>query len=95
MSDESLAPMVEYIAKAIANNPDEVNVEENINEDGVVELKLNLAQEDKGRIIGRKGQVARSIRSILRVGAVKRNQVIRLSIDWSKKHWSCWNRDTE
>ena len=57
------------------------NVEENINEDGVVELKLNLAQEDKGRIIGRKGQVARSIRSILRVGAVKRNQVIRLSID--------------
>ena len=71
MSEDSLAPMVEYIAKAIANNPDEVNVEENINEDGVVELKLNLAQEDKGRIIGRKGQVARSIRSILRVGAVK------------------------
>ena len=68
MSEDSLAPMVEYIAKAIANNPDEVNVEENINDDGVVELKLNLAQEDKGRIIGRKGQVARSIRSILRVG---------------------------
>ena len=81
MSEDSLAPMVEYIAKAIANNPDEVNVEENINDDGVVELKLNLAQEDKGRIIGRKGQVARSIRSILRVWAVKRNQVIRLSID--------------
>ena len=57
---------------------DSKNVEENINEDGVVELKLNLAQEDKGRVIGRKGQVARSIRSILRVGAVKRNQVIRL-----------------
>ena len=81
MSEDSLATMVEYIAKAIANNPDEVNVEENIYDDGVVELKLNLAQEDKGRIIGRKGQVARSIRSILRVGAVKRNQVIRLSID--------------
>ena len=93
MNDESLAPMVEYIAKAIANNPDEVNVEENINEDGVVELKLNLAQEDKGRIIGRKGQVARSIRSILRVGAVKRNQVIRLSIDWSQEQWSYWNRN--
>ena len=81
MSDESLAPMVEYIAKAIANNPDEVSVEEEINEDGVVQLKLLLAQEDKGRIIGRKGQVARAIRSILRVGAVKRNQVIRLNID--------------
>ena len=81
MSDESLAPMVEYIAKAIANNPDEVSVEDEINEDGVVQLKLFLAQEDKGRIIGRKGQVARAIRSILRVGAVKRNQVIRLNID--------------
>ncbi|MBM01908.1 MAG: RNA-binding protein [Chloroflexi bacterium] len=81
MSDESLAPMVEYIAKAIASNPDEVSVEEEVNEDGVVQLKLFLAQEDKGRIIGRKGQVARAIRSILRVGAVKRNQVIRLNID--------------
>ena len=81
MSDESLAPMVEYIAKAIANNPDEVSVEEEINEDGVVQLKLLLAQEDKGRIIGRKGQVAIAIMSILRVGAVKRNQVIRLNID--------------
>ena len=88
MSEDSLAPMVEYIAKAIANNPDEVNVEENINDDGVVELKLNLAQEDKGRIIGRKGQVARSIRSILMVGAVKRNQVIRLSIDWKIRIYS-------
>jgi len=81
MNNESLAPMVEYIAKAIANNPDEVSVEEEVNEDGIVQLTLLLADEDKGRIIGRKGQVARAIRSLLRVGAVKRNQVIRLSID--------------
>ena len=78
---ELLKKIKDDIQEWIANNPDEVNVEESINDDGVVELKLNLAQEDKGRIIGRKGQVARSIRSILRVGAVKRNQVIRLSID--------------
>ena len=81
MSEESLAPMVEYIAKAIASNPEDVSVEEEINEDGVVQLRLILHEEDKGRLIGRKGQVARAIRSILRVGAVKRNQIIRLSID--------------
>ncbi|MDC0960784.1 KH domain-containing protein [Dehalococcoidia bacterium] len=73
--------MVEYIAKAIAENPEDVSVEENVNEDGIVQLNLILAQEDKGRIIGRKGQVAKAIRSIIRVGAVKRNQVIRLNID--------------
>lgn len=81
-NEDSLAPMVEYIAKAIAENPEDVSVEENVNEDGIVQLNLILAQEDKGRIIGRKGQVAKAIRSIIRVGAVKRNQVIRLNIDW-------------
>jgi|TARA_B110000438_G_scaffold105473_1_gene103899 predicted RNA-binding protein YlqC (UPF0109 family) len=80
-NEDSLAHVVEYIAKAIAENPDDVSVEENINEDGIVQLNLILAQEDKGRIIGRKGQVAKAIRSIIRVGAVKRNQVIRLNID--------------
>jgi len=80
-NEDSLAPMVEYIAKAIAENPEDVSVEENVNEDGIVQLNLILAQEDKGRIIGRKGQVAKAIRSIIRVGAVKRNQVIRLNID--------------
>tara|TARA_B110000438_G_scaffold299584_1_gene350063 strand:- start:1236 stop:1484 length:249 start_codon:yes stop_codon:yes gene_type:complete len=80
-NEDSLAPMVEYIAKAIAENPDEVSVNEEVNDDGIVQLNLMLAQEDKGRIIGRKGQVAKAIRSIIRVGAVKRNQVIRLNID--------------
>lgn len=62
--------LVEYIARSIASKPDEVKVtvEE---EDGRIILKLEVAEEDKGKVIGRQGHVAQSIRVLLRVAAVK------------------------
>ena len=63
--------LVEYIAKSITTHPDEVKVTEE-DEDGRVLLKLEVADEDKGKVIGRQGRVAESIRVLLRVAAVKR-----------------------
>jgi predicted RNA-binding protein YlqC (UPF0109 family) len=62
--------LVEYIAKSIASHPEEVKVTEE-NEDGRVVLRLEVAPDDKGKIIGRQGRVAQSIRVLLRVAAVK------------------------
>lgn len=62
--------LVEYIAKSLASKPDEVKVTE-IVEDGRVILRLEVAVEDKGKIIGRAGRVAQAIRVLLRVAAVK------------------------
>jgi len=62
--------LVEYIAKALASKPDEVKVTE-IVEDGKVILRLEVADDDKGKIIGREGRVAQAIRLLLRVAAVK------------------------
>ena len=62
--------LVEYIAKSIASYPDEVKVTE-IEEDGRVILRLEVAPDDKGKVIGRGGRVAQSIRVLLRVAAVK------------------------
>ena len=62
--------LVEYIAKALVSYPDEVKVTEE-NEDGRVILRLEVAADDKGKIIGRQGRVAQAIRALLRVAAVK------------------------
>ena len=63
--------LVEYIAKSIASKPDEVNVTEEKSDEDVTLIKLEVAPEDKGKIIGRQGRVAQSIRLLLRVAAVK------------------------
>ena len=62
--------LVEYIAKSLASKPEDVKVTE-IEEDGRVILRLEVAEEDKGKIIGREGRVAQAIRVLLRVAAVK------------------------
>ena len=62
--------LVEYIAKAIASHPEDVKVTQE-DEDGRVILRLEVADEDKGKVIGRQGRVAQSIRVLLRVAAVK------------------------
>tara|TARA_Y100000588_G_scaffold115336_1_gene126425 strand:+ start:4512 stop:4739 length:228 start_codon:yes stop_codon:yes gene_type:complete len=62
--------LVEYIAKQIVANPDEVKVTET-NSDGRLLYQLEVAEEDKGKIIGRQGHVAQAIRVLLRVAAVK------------------------
>ena len=62
--------LVEYIVKSIASHPDEVKVTEE-DEDGRIILRLQVAPDDKGKVIGRQGRVAQSIRVLLRVAAVK------------------------
>ncbi len=71
--------LVEYIAKSIVNVPDAVKVDEETNEDGIT-LKLTVADEDKGRIIGKQGQIAQAIRALLRVKAAKAGTKVRLEI---------------
>ncbi|MFC2059787.1 KH domain-containing protein [Chloroflexota bacterium] len=62
--------LVEYIAKSIVNSPDEVVVTEENDERGIV-LRLQVADEDKGRVIGKQGRIAEAIRSLIRVKAAK------------------------
>ena len=71
--------LVVYIAKSIVNEPDAVNVEEETNEEGIT-LKLRVADDDKGRIIGKQGQIAQAMRTLLRVKAAKAATRVRLEI---------------
>ena len=62
--------LIEYIAKSIVNSPDEVVVAEEENEQGIT-LKLQVADEDKGRVIGKQGRIAEAMRTLVRVKAAK------------------------
>jgi hypothetical protein len=62
--------LIEYIAQSLASDPDSVRVTESV-EEGQVILRLEVAPEDKGKVIGRQGRVAQAMRLMLRVAAVK------------------------
>ena len=71
--------LVEFIAKAIVNAPDKVVVTEETSEEGIV-FKLQVADEDKGRVIGKQGRVAQAMRTLLRVKAAKEGTRVTLEI---------------
>jgi predicted RNA-binding protein YlqC (UPF0109 family) len=62
--------LIEYIARSLASDPDSVVVTESM-KDGRMVFRLQVADEDKGKVIGRQGRVAQAIRVLLRVAAVK------------------------
>jgi predicted RNA-binding protein YlqC (UPF0109 family) len=70
---------VEYIVKTLVNNPDKVEIERTIDEKGVL-LSLTVDPEDVGRIIGRRGATAQSLRTLLRALGTKNNARYNLKI---------------
>ena len=70
---------IEFIVKTLVNNPDKVNVEREIDERGVL-LSLTVDPEDVGRVIGKRGATAQSIRTLLRVLGTKNGARYNLKI---------------
>lgn len=71
--------LVQYLAKCLVNNPDAVEVKETEGETASV-LELRVAKEDLGRIIGKQGRTAKSIRTILNAAASRTNRRVVLEI---------------
>jgi predicted RNA-binding protein YlqC (UPF0109 family) len=71
--------LVQYLAKSLVNNPDAVEVKETEGETASV-LELRVAKEDLGRIIGKQGRTAKSIRTILNAAASRTNRKVVLEI---------------
>ena len=71
--------LIEYIAKAIVDKPEEVRVTEEATEDGIV-LRLEVAPEDTGKVIGKEGRIAQAMRPLLRVAAIRKGTRATLEI---------------
>jgi predicted RNA-binding protein YlqC (UPF0109 family) len=72
--------LVEYIAKSLVNVPDAVEITEETDPENGIVLKLKVADEDKGRIIGKQGRIAQAIRTLIRVKAAKAGTKASLEI---------------
>jgi len=71
--------LLEYIVKSIVAEPENVTITEENSDEGLL-LKLEVAADDKGRVIGKGGRVAEAIRTLLRVKAARDNTRVRLQI---------------
>jgi uncharacterized protein len=76
---ESMKDLVQYLAKALVSNPEAVEIKESANDEAQV-LELRVAKEDLGRIIGRQGRTAKSIRTLLNAAAARDNRRVVLEI---------------
>ena len=81
MSDgkPDMVALVEHLAKAIVDKPEEVSVEP-FEENGQTVLELEVAEEDVGRVIGRHGRTARSLRTILHSASLRTRKRYQLEI---------------
>jgi len=71
--------LVEYIAKALVDHPEDVQVRE-AGGGSRIRLELSVAKDDMGRVIGKGGKVANSIRALLRVAAEKEGKQATLDV---------------
>ena len=71
--------LVEFMAKSLVDNPDSVVVNEVNGEQSII-LKLTVAPEDMGKIIGKQGRIAKAIRTVIKAVAVKQNKRVIVEI---------------
>jgi predicted RNA-binding protein YlqC (UPF0109 family) len=71
---------VEYLVKAIVNNPNDVKIERKVDEMGVL-LILRVNPEDMGTLIGRAGSTAKAIRTLTRIVGIKNSARVNLKIE--------------
>jgi uncharacterized protein len=72
--------LLEYLARALVDDPDAVEVEQFEEEDGTVVLELSVGDEDYGQVIGRGGRTAQALRTMIKAAAVKENRRVLVDI---------------
>ena len=71
--------LLDYLARRLVDEPDAVRVEELDEEDALV-LRLHVAPDDVGKVIGRQGRIARALRTVVRAGSAREQRRVQLEI---------------
>lgn len=71
---------LEFIISSIVEKPDEVQISEDIDENGIITFTIHVAKDDIGKVIGKDGKVIRAIRNVVKIPAIKQNKRVRVSI---------------
>jgi uncharacterized protein len=71
--------LLEHIAKALVDDPDQVSVSQ-VDGERMIVLELKVASEDMGKVIGKQGRIAKAIRTVVSAAAVKENKRVVVEI---------------
>jgi predicted RNA-binding protein YlqC (UPF0109 family) len=71
--------LLEFLARSLVDHPEQVRVEETETADGVL-LRLTVAKEDVGKVIGKQGRIARALRTVVKASAVKEGKQATVEI---------------
>ncbi|RKD24178.1 hypothetical protein BEP19_07160 [Ammoniphilus oxalaticus] len=74
-----MKPMIEIIAKALVDHPEQVAVQE-VQKERLTVYELSVHPEDMGKVIGKQGRIARALRTVVTAAAVKENKRIAIDI---------------
>lgn len=74
-----MKPLIKVIAKALVDHPEEVSVKE-IEKEKMVVYQLSVHPDDMGKVIGKQGRIAKSIRTVVSSLALKKNQRVTIEI---------------
>ena len=74
-----MSDLLEYLARSLVDEPDAVRVER-VEEDDTLLLRLHVAEDDLGKVIGRQGRIARALRTIVRAGGARERRRVQLEI---------------
>ena len=72
--------LLEQLARALVDDPDQVKVESFEEDDGTLVLELSVADDDYGQVIGRGGRTAQALRTVIKAAAVKDNRRVLIDI---------------
>ena len=71
--------LIQFIAESIVDNPSEVSVNR-VEENNSVTVELSVADEDMGKVIGKRGRIAKAIRTVVNAAAAKEGTKVRVDI---------------
>ena len=74
-----MVELVSAIAKSLVEHPDQVQVSESV-EDGTTVIRLKVAEDDMGMVIGKQGRIAKAIRTVVKAAATRSGQKVMVEI---------------
>ena len=72
--------LLSFIVTQLVDHPEEVEIFEETDQNGIIKLTLKVADSEMGKIIGKQGRIIRALRSLLKVKAIKTNQQVFLEL---------------
>lgn len=72
--------LLEYLARALVDEPAKVKVEELEEDDGTIVLELSVGEDDYGKVIGRGGRTAQALRTVVKAASVRDNRRVLVDI---------------